>query len=67
MKPVGQGVLELRLSYGPGYRVYFTQRGSQVLVLLCGGDKSSQQQDIDKAHQLAKDWHSKEDGSDESG
>ena len=53
-KSVGEGVLELRIDYGPGYRVYFLQRRSVVVVLLCGGDKSSQRRDIQKAYELAK-------------
>ena len=64
VKTVGHGVLELRLTSGPGYRVYYTQRGNQIVLLLCGGDKSTQQTDITKAHQLAAHWHSKEDGDD---
>jgi len=51
--PVGEGVSELRIFYGPGYRVYFTQRNSVVVILLCGGDKSSQQSDIAKAITIA--------------
>jgi putative addiction module killer protein len=45
VKPVGEGVSELRIDYGPGYRVYLSQRGAKVIVLLCGGDKKSQQVD----------------------
>lgn len=63
-KSVGQAVSELRLSYGPGYRIYYTQRGNRVILLLCGGDKSTQRNDITKAHQLAADWHRKEGGHD---
>jgi putative addiction module killer protein len=51
--PVGEGVSELRLHYGPGYRVYYVQRRTVVIVLLCGGDKSSQQRDIKRAKELA--------------
>ena len=52
-KSVGGGVTELRIDYGPGYRVYYTQRGSVLVVLLCGGDKSSQRDDIAQAKALA--------------
>ena len=52
--PVGEGVSELRIFYGPGYRVYFVQRGPVVVILLSGGDKSTQDSDIVKAKELAK-------------
>ena len=51
---VGEGVSELRLHYGPGYRVYYVQREKLLIVLLCGGDKSSQQRDITRAKELAR-------------
>lgn len=51
--PVGEGVSELRIHYGPGYRVYFVKRGRTLIVLLCGGDKSSQAKDIKAARALA--------------
>lgn len=54
VKPVGEGVNELRIFYGPGYRIYYVQKGSVLVVLLSGGDKGSQKADIAKAHELAK-------------
>lgn len=54
MKPVGEGVSELRIDYGPGYRVYFIQRGSMLVVLLAGGDKRTQDRDIKTAIELAR-------------
>lgn len=56
VEPVGEGISELRIHYGPGYRVYFQQRGPVIVVLLCGGDKSTQKQDIKTAKQLAQTW-----------
>ena len=52
---VGEGVSELRIHFGPGYRVYFVARGRALVILLCGGDKSSQAKDIKTAKQLARD------------
>ena len=54
VKPVGEGVSELRIDYGPGYRVYYTQQGREVVILLAGGDKSTQAQDIKIALRLAR-------------
>lgn len=56
VKPVGEGVSEMRIPYGPGYRVYYITRGPVIVVLLCGGDKSSQPQDIDRAKAIAAQW-----------
>jgi putative addiction module killer protein len=56
VKPVGRGVSELRIDYGPGYRVYLLQHGRMLIVLLCGGDKASQSRDIEKALKLATAW-----------
>ena len=52
--PVGEGVSEMRIDYGPGYRVYFTTRGLGLVILLTGGDKSTQDADIRVAHRLAR-------------
>ena len=54
VKPVGEGVSELRIDYGPGYRVYFMKRGSAVVILLAGGDKRTQAADIKTALRLAR-------------
>jgi putative addiction module killer protein len=53
-KSVGGGIVEMRIAYGPGYRVYYIHRGAQIVILLCGGDKSTQQQDIGQARILAE-------------
>ena len=55
VKPVGEGVSELRIHYGPGYRVYYIQRGAVLILLLCGGDKNTQSRDIETAKRLAKE------------
>lgn len=55
VRPVGEGVSELRIDYGPGYRVYFVQRGRTLVVLLAGGDKDTQDRDIRIALELARD------------
>lgn len=53
-RSVGAGVVELKIDVGPGYRVYYIERGSSVILLLCGGDKSSQEKDLAKAKSLAQ-------------
>lgn len=55
VEPVGEGVSELRIDYGPGYRAYFVRRGARLVILLCGGDKSSQDRDIRRAKELARE------------
>ena len=55
VEPVGEGVSELRIHYGPGYRVYFKRTGMEIVILLAGGDKSTQAKDIKKALKLARE------------
>jgi len=55
-RSVGEGVFEMKIDYGPGYRVYYVRRGATVIVLLCGGDKSTQKDDIRRAKTLAALW-----------
>lgn len=55
VKPVGEGVSELRIDYGPGYRVYYVQHGDILIILLCGGDKRTQGRDIEIAMKMARD------------
>ncbi|WP_093561375.1 type II toxin-antitoxin system RelE/ParE family toxin [Pseudoduganella namucuonensis] len=54
--PVGEGINELRIHLGSGYRIYYQQRGGTIVVLLCGGDKWSQRRDIETAKRLAREW-----------
>jgi putative addiction module killer protein len=61
VRPVGNGVSELRIDYGPGYRVYFRRRGKTIVILLCGGDKRTQDRDIKTAKQLAAEWNEEND------
>ena len=61
VKPVGDGVSELRINFGPGYRIYFERRGNTLILLLCGGDKGSQVQDIRAAKKLAREWSGQDD------
>jgi putative addiction module killer protein len=53
-KPIGDGLCELRIDCGPGYRVYYKDTGKEIILLLCGGDKSSQQKDIARAKEIAR-------------
>ena len=53
-RSVGKGVMEMRIAYGPGYRVYYAYRGTAIVILLCGGDKRTQRQDIKRAQALAE-------------
>jgi putative addiction module killer protein len=59
-KSVGEGVCELKIDFGPGYRVYFGQVGSTIVLILCGGDKSTQEQDIRKAKEYWKEYGERE-------
>jgi putative addiction module killer protein len=61
-KPVGGGISELRIDYGPGYRVYYLKQGHRLILLLCGGDKSTQDADIRTAHHIAQQWHTDQGG-----
>ncbi|HTA66133.1 MAG TPA: type II toxin-antitoxin system RelE/ParE family toxin [Xanthomonadaceae bacterium] len=56
VRPVGEGISEMRIDHGAGYRVYFMRRGPLLIILLCGGDKSTQDQDIVQAKMLARQW-----------
>ena len=55
IKPIGGGCSEMRINYGPGYRVYYKDTGKEIILLLCGGDKSTQSKDIENAKELAKE------------
>lgn len=59
-QPVGEGISELRIHYGPGYRIYFQQRGRFIVLILCGGSKGSQSRDIALAKMLARNWTQKD-------
>lgn len=60
--PVGAGISELRIHYGPGYRIYFQRRGNTLVILLCGGDKGTQTRDIKTAKRLAETWRDEHGG-----
>lgn len=64
VKSVGGGIVELRLAFGPGYRIYLARRGDRLVLLLCGGDKSSQTDDIARARALAAEWKEGEEQND---
>ncbi|EDV5024202.1 type II toxin-antitoxin system RelE/ParE family toxin [Salmonella enterica subsp. enterica serovar Ball] len=61
-EPIGDGLSEARIHYGPGYRVYFMQQGDVIVLLLCGGDKSSQSKDIKQAKRIAEAWREAKNG-----
>lgn len=61
VSPIGEGLSEARIFYGPGYRLYFKQQGKVVIVLLCGGDKSTQSRDIEQAKEIAQEWEGQQD------
>ncbi|MCZ0938193.1 MAG: type II toxin-antitoxin system RelE/ParE family toxin [Caldilineaceae bacterium] len=56
VKSVGGGIFEMRIHYGPGYRLYYIRDGAEIVVLLCGGQKGTQSRDIERARRLAEDW-----------
>ncbi len=60
VKPIGGGLSELRIDYGPGYRLYYLQQADRLILLLCGGDKSTQAEDIRKARAIAEKWRAQQ-------
>jgi putative addiction module killer protein len=61
VEPIGEGCSEMRIDYGPGYRVYYKDTGREIVIILCGGDKSTQQSDIIRAKQLAHETEEEDD------
>ncbi|MEA2953588.1 MAG: hypothetical protein QOJ96_3108 [Alphaproteobacteria bacterium] len=62
VKSVGLGVMEMRVDYGPGYRIYYVQRGAAMVILLCAGEKRTQTRDIKRAHVMAREMRRDDDG-----
>jgi putative addiction module killer protein len=62
VKPAGEGISEMRIDYGPGYRVYYKDTGKEIIILLCGGDKSTQDEDIKLAKKIAAAYNPDEEG-----
>jgi putative addiction module killer protein len=60
-KPIGEGCSEMRIDYGPGYRVYYKDTGNEIIILLCGGEKTTQQADIAQAQEIARNYNPDED------
>ena len=56
VKPIGEGCSEMRIDYGPGYRVYYKDSGREIIIMLCGGDKDTQDKDIERAKEIARDY-----------
>jgi len=61
VEPIGEGCSEMKIDYGPGYRVYYKDSGREIIIILCGGDKSTQQSDINKAKRLAREEEEEDD------
>ena len=61
VEPIGEGCSEMKIDYGPGYRVYYKDTGREIIIILCAGDKSSQQKDIERAKQLAREDEEEDD------
>ena len=61
VQPIGEGCSEMKIDYGPGYRIYYKDTGREIIIILCGGDKSTQQSDINKAKRLAREEEEEDD------